>query len=260
MILEQNAVPGKATRMLQHLADEVCIHWQVTRWSLSPRARVTVTGNPVRPEVLLSHPQARLRLGLSREGKALLVMGGSQGASAINQALLRTLPELCRNNPGLQFIHLAGSRDYASVSAAYKSYQVRAYVADFLHDMSLAYSAADLVLCRAGATTLAEIATRGLPSILVPLPSAADRHQHANAHVFVKAGGATAVEQDELESRLPTEISRLLRTESMPARMRRNALKLSQQNADKSIVDRLFQLVGNSLPSPITSAELSYEV
>jgi len=126
--------------------------------------------------------------------------------------------------------------------------------------MSLAYSAADLMLCRAGATTLAEIATRGLPSILVPLPSAADRHQHANAHVLVQAGAATAIEQDELESQLPAEISRLLRDDSMLARMRRNALKLSQQNADKNIVDRLFQLVGNSLPSPIASAELGYEV
>ncbi len=260
VILEQNALPGKATRLLQYVADEVHVHWSITRQLLSQSRTVFVSGNPLRRQALLPTLQAKEKLGLSPGRKTLLITGGSQGASALNHAVLLNLDKLGQHVPELQFIHLTGSRDLELVSKAYAAHKLCAYVVDFLPDMNLAYSAADLVLSRAGATTLAELATWGLPSILVPLPTATDHHQHANAQVFVQASASIMLEQHHLGGQLASHIRRLLSEPDALQRMGHNALKLSQREADKKLVNRLLQLAQRRPSLRRPTAELHYEL
>jgi UDP-N-acetylglucosamine--N-acetylmuramyl-(pentapeptide) pyrophosphoryl-undecaprenol N-acetylglucosamine transferase len=156
-----------------------------------------VTGTPIRTELQrLDRAEARARLGLNPDTLTLLVMGGSQGASGINQAVIRALPAL--QGLSLQVIHLSGGRDERLVADNYQRDGIRAFVAPFHHRMEEAYSAADFAVARSGAASLAELSFYALPSILIPFPYAADDHQTRNAEIFTKAGAALLVKEGDL--------------------------------------------------------------
>ena len=196
-IHESNAIPGKANRLNARLARTVLLGFaECAKWFPS-RTRCEVTGTPIRDSLReRSDPGlARASFGLAPDGmKTLLVMGGSQGAHGINQAVRDALP-LWQGR--LQVIHLTGKEDEISTRAAYVQQGVPAYVAAFHHRMQEAYSAADFVVARSGAASLSELAFFGLPGVLIPYPAAAEDHQTLNARIFTEAGAALTLTESE---------------------------------------------------------------
>lgn len=194
-ILNPDAIPGRANRYLASRVDFVALQWDESRRHLPPRAPCETLGCPIRAAFSGASAEAgRALFGLSAEKRTLLVTGASQGARTINEALTRLWPTFAARHPDWQLLHLTGREDEAATRAAYAGAQVDARVMAFTHDMPQALAAADLVIARAGASTLAELTALGRASILLPYPFHKDRHQHANAQVLVDAGAARLVE------------------------------------------------------------------
>lgn len=189
-VAEQNALPGLANRILGKIADRIFLTYRETKkWF--PLGSTFVTGNPVRADLV---PGSRVEK--DRESSfTILVFGGSQGARAINRAILASLPRLCAEKLRLRIIHQTGQDDFAYVAGVYQSLEIEAEVFPFIRDMAAAYRAADLVICRAGATSLAEITVLGKAAILIPFPFAVDDHQTKNAIELVRAGAAVMIEE-----------------------------------------------------------------
>ncbi len=196
VLLEQNAHPGMANRCLGRVASRVCTTFAAAEGYFPP-SRVVVTGNPVRNFAVSARSvEERTKAGA---GACVLVFGGSQGARSLNQALGGAAEGLNASLPGLRIIHQTGRGAADSVRAAYAAAGIDAEVHEFIEDMGAAYAAADLVVCRAGATTLAELALVGRAAILVPYPRAADDHQRSNAEQFVQAGAAKMILDADLD-------------------------------------------------------------
>ena len=196
-IHESNAIPGKANRLNARLARTVLLGFsECARW-FPPGTACEFTGTPIR-DSLRERPDphaARGVFGLSADGlKTLLVMGGSQGAHGINQAVRGALPAW---KGRLQVIHLSGKDDEAATREAYAQQGILAYVAAFHHRMQEAYAAADFVVARSGAASLSELASFGLPSLLIPYPAAAEDHQTLNARIFAAADAALLLPEKE---------------------------------------------------------------
>jgi len=192
---ESNAIPGRANRWLAPWVNGVMVGFPSAARRLWNRA-VMVTGTPVRSQ-FRSRDAASCRrsLGLEPGQPVLLVMGGSQGAQAINRLVMQALPLLCGQLPELQFIHLTGPHDVAEVNAGYHSQRCRAVVRPFVAEMEIAMGAATAAVNRAGASSLAELAAVRLPAILIPYPTASDNHQYVNALEFAQTGAARLLTQ-----------------------------------------------------------------
>jgi UDP-N-acetylglucosamine--N-acetylmuramyl-(pentapeptide) pyrophosphoryl-undecaprenol N-acetylglucosamine transferase len=192
---ESNAIPGRANRWLAHVVTQAFVGFPATAGRLHHH-NILCTGTPVRPQFQPADTGAcRMSLGLDARRPVLLVMGGSQGATAINDLVLAALPALADALPDLQFIHLAGPADASKVQAAYMQRGIRAVVRPFLTEMELALGAATTAISRSGGSSLAEFATMRVPALLVPYPAAADNHQFHNAQSFVETGAAFLLEQ-----------------------------------------------------------------
>jgi UDP-N-acetylglucosamine--N-acetylmuramyl-(pentapeptide) pyrophosphoryl-undecaprenol N-acetylglucosamine transferase len=203
LVHESNAIPGKANRLAAKMVRAVLLGFKEAA-QFFPRVQTEITGTPIRNELKRVDKQsARQKLGLETGLTTMLVMGGSQGASGINQAMIKTLP-LVRGS-ALQAIHLSGTRDERLVADYYHREQIPAYVAAFHHHMEDVYSAADFAVARSGAASLAELAFFGLPSILIPFPYAADDHQTRNAEIFARAGAALVLKESDLTPELLTQ-------------------------------------------------------
>ena len=243
--MEQNALPGKVNRALSWWAREVHVPWAGTEDYFAYPDRVQVTGNPVRQD--LDRPPSRrlaARFGLSPRKKTLLVMGGSQGAQALNRVVVESLAGLEAEAPWLQILHSTGAAGYEEVRAAYGRSAVRAAVRPFIEDMSSAYAVSDLALCRAGGTTLAELTTQGVPALLVPLPSSANDHQRRNASRLAGAGAALIVDQADLTPDPFVRIAlSLLRNSPCLLRMRAASLRLGRPQATRNVTRRLLNLL-----------------
>lgn len=237
-LLEQNAVPGRANRLLARFADAVFVPWDEAARAFPRRANVEAIGNPVRRSVLEDVAGARETFGLDPDLPTLLVMGGSQGARGLNRAILEGAKAFAERP--MQVIHLAGDADAGEAARRYAEIGVRAAVLVYLDRMALAYSAADVVLARAGGTSIAELACRGLPAVLVPFPAAAEDHQTANARAIARSGGAVVVPEGELGSRGIAEALVILfdaeRRNQMAGAMRR----AGRPEAAREIVDRML--------------------
>jgi len=234
LIHESNAIPGKANRWSGKLADHIAVGVPDCA-KFFGRTPVTVTGTPIRQALR----QGRLagahgRLGLDPQRLTVLVMGGSQGARAINEAVVATLPDLAEWKTRAQFVHLSGPRDEALVRAAYAEAGFHANVMSFCSEMEWPYSAADLVIGRSGAATLTELAVFGLPSILLPYPQAAGNHQWYNAKVFERIGAARLAEP---VTQLPVELHNLLANAAARAAMAQAARTLAVSDAAERIAD-----------------------
>lgn len=181
VLLEQNARPGWANRVLSRIAYRVCTTFPDAA-AYFPTDRVAQTGNPVRP--------LRAEAAPTVSGFTLLVFGGSQGAHRINEVMYAAAPELRAAITGVRVIHQTGAVDRDWIAQRYAEVGIEAEVKEFIDDMGKAYARADLVVCRAGATTVAELTLLGKPSILIPYPFAADDHQRANAEVLAREDAA----------------------------------------------------------------------
>ena len=190
-IQEQNSVPGMTNRILARLVRVVMVAFEETR-SFFPAHKMEVLGNPVRQKLV-----AALSNGASVDGTRILVVGGSQGAKAVNELVLAAVEILAKNGTLPDLVHQTGPSDLDRCSERYRALGVadQVEVRPFIDDMAAAYHQASLVVARAGALTLAELAIAARPAILVPLPTAADDHQNKNAARFAQAGAAIVLDQ-----------------------------------------------------------------
>ena len=194
MLLEQNSIPGVTNRVLCRLARLVVTSFARTAAHFPP-GKARLLGNPVRPKLLAAAARREAR---RPDGPCLLVLGGSQGARAVNHLVADAAPALLEAVPGLRLVHQTGPADHDWVARRYADTGLEGGARPFIEDMSRAYLEADLVLGRSGATTIAELCVMGLPSVLVPFPFAVHDHQAHNAADLVEAGGALMRRQEEL--------------------------------------------------------------
>src|SRR5262245_18753340 len=238
MLLEQNAVPGLTNRLVAPLVKAAAVTFDSTREYFGSKA--FVSGNPVRPEFFAAAGSTQeSALDDQASVTRVLVFGGSQGAHAINLAMVEAAAKLATGNPPLRLTHQTGERDVAMVRAAYRQAEIQADVEPFLYDMGRQLGQADVVVCRAGATTLAEITAAGKAAILIPLPTATDDHQRKNAEALAAAGAAEVLlQQDATGDVLADRILALARDRERRARMAAAARTLARPDAARVIVDR----------------------
>jgi len=245
---ESNTIPGKANRWLARVVDQAFVGFPQAEGRLAAR-EVVVTGTPVRP-AFQSRDAAvsRAALGLDPARPVMLVMGGSQGASGVNDLILNSLPILARHALQWQWLHITGPNDVAKVKQAYAKHDLKAVVQPFLAEMDLALSAATACVSRAGASSLAELAAMRLPSLLVPFPMAADNHQWHNARAFEETGAAQLLEQREAT---PEKVSSLLR-EFVEDAAERNGMKaaLAQWHTPKA-AEQIAERILRSVARPV---------
>ena len=233
---EPNLVPGFANRMVARFVSAAAVHFERTAEYFR---NAVVTGVPVR-QAFFEIPQ-RPPVG----PPTLLVFGGSQGARAINKTVPRAIPELLKRIPGLRVIHQTGERDYNDVQSAYAQAGTSAEVYKFIDDMPAFFARADLVLCRSGASTVAEIAAAGKPAVFVPFPLAADDHQRRNAEALEQAGAAVVLEETRLdEVWLVDTLSALLEDPPRLVRMGRAARAMAHPDAAKDIAELAAKVAG----------------
>ncbi|MBI4476110.1 MAG: undecaprenyldiphospho-muramoylpentapeptide beta-N-acetylglucosaminyltransferase [Acidobacteria bacterium] len=239
LLLEQNAVPGFTNRVLGRIVKAAAVNYEASLPYFG--AKGFVAGNPIRAGFVAADDES--------EGEwaprtlRVLVFGGSQGAHAINLAMVEAAPKLAASTVDLFVTHQTGIRDLELVRRAFAEAGLRGRVEGFLYEMDREMKTADLVVCRAGATTLAEIAAAGRPAILVPFPMATDDHQRKNAEALASVGAAVMIEQKELSgTRLAGEIVALARDAGRRHRMADAVRKFSRPNAAALIVERLLTL------------------
>jgi UDP-N-acetylglucosamine--N-acetylmuramyl-(pentapeptide) pyrophosphoryl-undecaprenol N-acetylglucosamine transferase len=236
LAFEPNVVPGFANRVVARFVSAAALHFEETAKYFR---HAEVTGVPVR--------QAFFQIGARPwdGARTLLVFGGSQGAHAINEAMIRCLPTLLRQTPGIHIIHQTGERDYNDALTAYEKLGDGAEVFKFIEDMPAAFARADLVICRSGASTVAEIAAAGKPAIFVPFPRAADDHQRVNAEALERAGAAVVVEESKLDGVWLVEtVAALLGDEARLQRMSAAARSLAHPNAARDIAAMAARVAG----------------
>lgn len=247
LLLEQNAVPGVTNRLLARVVSAAAVTFESTVTYFGRRG--FVAGNPVRAEFFRSETNGGGALAANtrdepRRPPRILIFGGSQGAHAINMAMVEAAPRLARHG-GLAITHQTGERDLESVRDGYRRAGLEARVEPFLYAMDREVKAADLVISRAGATTIAELTAAGRAAILVPLPTAADDHQRKNAEVLAAAGAAELIEQRTLTGELLAErIIALTNDDARRAAMVEAARRFARPDAARVIVDRLLTLAG----------------
>jgi UDP-N-acetylglucosamine--N-acetylmuramyl-(pentapeptide) pyrophosphoryl-undecaprenol N-acetylglucosamine transferase len=238
-IHEQNSYPGLTNRLLSRLARRVFISFEGSRRYFK-RGDIICTGNPVREELTESEALPRRNSGRF----VILVVGGSQGARAINRAVVDALNKLKGEGLFPFAIHQTGPTDLETVFDDYRAHGIEGEVVAFIEDMASAYGKADLVICRAGATTIAELAALGKPSILVPFPYATHDHQAMNAKSLLNSGGADMIlEKDLAGGTLAERIKRYMQHPDELARMSSLALKAGKPRAAELIAGHLIELM-----------------
>ena len=245
VIVEPNAYPGMANKMLAPLAIRVFVAFETAARFFKP-PKVRAFGVPIRPEFFESLGQAPSGNGHTGR-KTLLVFGGSGGAHAINLAMMEALPMLFRDagvRAQVSVIHQTGQHDFERVKACYASAGIKVDVRPFLFDMPTALRGADLVVCRSGAMTLAELTVCGKPSVLIPFPSAIYQHQARNADVLKKSGAALVIPQGELTGeKLADVIGSLFREPHRLVQMSERSRALARTDSAQAIVRECVQLI-----------------
>lgn len=255
VVAEQNAVPGLANRIIGRFATACAVSYEDT-----DLRRSVWTGNPVRPEILAvasaadeSRTTARAALGIAPERTLVVVFGGSLGARTINNATVDALTALA-DRGDLEIRHIIGKRDFADVEARASlppDAALRYTPIEYESDMASVYAAADLVVCRAGATSCAELAVTGTPAVLVPLPGAPGDHQTANARALERAGGAELLADSIFDGALMVDtITRLVAKPEILESMRVGALRVARPDAAHAVADLVELHSSRSLEGP----------
>jgi len=248
LIHEQNSVVGVANRVCGRLADVVAVTYPQTAQVFAP-GRASVIGNPVRRRVLAAQTEgARARFGLEEKRKTLLVFGGSRGAQRINEAVAEGLPDVA-GATWLQILHVAGKMDFERVRRETHALDLGNSgliyrCVPYIDEMGAAYAASDLVVSRAGATTIAEVTALGIASILVPYPYATANHQEGNARFVEQAGGARVIRNEDLSgSTLFGSALQILGDEGLLSSMRAGAAGIGKPDAAVHFADMVFDLM-----------------
>ena len=237
MAFEPNVVPGLANRIMAPLVSSAAVHFEEACRYFQ---RCQVTGVPVRRAFFNLPPKP------AGSPPTLLAFGGSQGAHAINEAVMNSLEALSEQVPGIHIIHQTGERDYNDAqAAAYLRSQARAEVFPFIEEMPEMFARADLLVCRSGASTVAEVTAAGKPAIFIPFPHATDDHQLRNAEALERAGAAVLIAEKDLTSeRLVRAVRELLGDTARLARMSAASRKLSHPEAARQIALMAGRLAG----------------
>jgi UDP-N-acetylglucosamine--N-acetylmuramyl-(pentapeptide) pyrophosphoryl-undecaprenol N-acetylglucosamine transferase len=243
VVLEQNAIPGRVSRLLARFAAEVHATYPESVGMFAGGARVVVSGNPVRRAVIEAGARRAERTG---EGKlGLLVTGGSQGAKRLNQIFIEAAGRLGHLADRLRVVHLTGRANYPEVCGLAQGLPLEVEVIAFEKDMAARYAESDMVLSRAGATGLAEMSACGLPALLVPFPQAKDNHQEANARAYEACGGAEVLLEGELTAeRLASSIEELVEDGAKRAQMSASMRAGSRPQAGAEIARNIVALAG----------------
>ncbi len=241
MVMESNALPGFTNRRLARFIDKAALTFPEAQEFFGDKG--VITGNPVRKEFFEIKPKQREAGEFN-----LLIFGGSQGAQAINRAVLEMLPLLDEHLEKMHITHQTGESDFEPIGKGYANAGwTGADVRPYISDMVSAFAESDLIICRAGATTCAEIAAAGKAAIMVPLPSAADDHQRKNAEALVSAGAAKMILQAELSGeRLAGEIKEMIDSPEKLTAMEEAARKLAKADAAKITVDMIEELAAKN--------------
>jgi UDP-N-acetylglucosamine--N-acetylmuramyl-(pentapeptide) pyrophosphoryl-undecaprenol N-acetylglucosamine transferase len=246
-IHEQNSFPGMSNRLLGRTAHRIFLSMPDASGAFSP-ARTLLVGNPVRADIALLHERSVEESGSGGRRLRLLVMGGSQGARALNQGMLAVFPALLE--AGMDIWHQTGQAEHEAVRAGYREAgAVRVRVEPFIADMARAYAWADLVLCRAGGSSLAELTAAGLPAVLVPFPLAVQDHQRRNARFLEQAGAGIVVDQERFSGpegnpqALAGVLLELSRDREKLAAMAGRSRALAKPRAAADLVDDLEGLI-----------------
>ena len=240
MVMESNALPGWTNRVLARFVRKAAVSFETSLRFF--RGKGVVTGNPVRREFFEIPARERDTSRFS-----VLLFGGSQGARALNQALLAALPQLEAVRNVLRITHQTGEADYETVRAGYLNagWGAQADVRRYIDDMVASFASADLVICRAGATTTAELTAAGKGAIMIPFPFATDDHQRKNAEALEAVGAARMILQQDLSGeRLAKEILTLVNEPETLTRMERASRKLARADAAAAAVDLIEELAG----------------
>jgi UDP-N-acetylglucosamine--N-acetylmuramyl-(pentapeptide) pyrophosphoryl-undecaprenol N-acetylglucosamine transferase len=237
VIFEPNAEPGFTNKVLVKLSKRIATGYDITAQALGKRA--SVTGNPVRAEFFAIQPRN------PQKPFRLLITGGSQGALPINRTVVDAMDVLAARKDELSVVHQTGERDYNAVRTAYARREFNAEVVPFLGNMAERFAWADLIVCRAGAITAAEIAAAGRAAIFIPFGRATDSHQLRNAQEMVKADAGILIAEPELTAeRLSKEIFALLDQPQKIAQLSMRARTLGKPNATRDIVDLVEKAAG----------------
>lgn len=245
LILEQNSYPGITNKLLGRTVNKVCVAYNEME-KYFPKDKILITGSPIRKEIndlKVTKEEGVEYFDLNRDKTTILIIGGSQGAMRINEAIGEKLDDIVKDN--IQLIWQTGkasydiAKDYAESSV--KRNHIK--VVDFISRMDLAYAVADLVVSRAGAIAIAEIVAVNKPAIFIPLPSAAEDHQTKNAKALVKGHAAILVKENDAKEQLEPAISELLETESNRLIMVQNLKRFKHPNATEKIVDEIITMI-----------------
>lgn len=238
-IHEQNSIPGLANRMLGRIVDRIFVSLPGSE-GFFPAAKVRLVGNPVRRELLARAAES----AAPSETPTVLVLGGSQGARAVNRLMVEAVAKVAQKNR-LNIVHQTGIHDAEWVRAGYNAAGVSARVEPFIADMAAVYGEADLIVSRAGATTLAEITVFGRPAVLIPYPYAADDHQRYNARYVVEHGAALMADEAALTAeKLAAMLCDLLADAAGRRQMAARARELGRPAATETIINECLALAG----------------
>ena len=234
MLIEQNSYPGVTTKLLQNYADEIHLSYEDSKKYFRNSSKLFMTGNPVRENLVRKNKSDALAtFGLDPKRRTLLILGGSLGASSINSAVMQNVKKLTELN--VQLIWQTGKTHYET----YKHLSSESvWISAFIENMNDAYSACDLVLARAGATSIAEVLFLGVPSILVPSPNVAENHQFYNAKSLADKGAVILLEDKDLKEKFLSEVESNLLNETKLFELSRIAMQLSKPEATSVIAQR----------------------
>jgi UDP-N-acetylglucosamine--N-acetylmuramyl-(pentapeptide) pyrophosphoryl-undecaprenol N-acetylglucosamine transferase len=244
VLLEQNAIPGRVTRWLAARAATVCVAFEEARARLPAGCRVVVTGNPIRAGFARATEAGMDHLGPCC--RRLLILGGSAGAQSLNRAVPTALDQTRGRLPGWEVVHQSGPAGLSETRDLYSRLGSQAAVVPFVSDMPAMLAGAELAICRAGGTTLAELAAAGVPAVLTPYPHAADEHQRLNAEVLVQQGAALMLDEgtagNDLESRLAEVLARLLDDPAARRRMGSAMRRRARPNAAEDVATVILRV------------------
>lgn len=245
LIQEQNSYPGISTRLLALLVDQVCLSYLSSCKYFPTKRKLRVIGNPIREDIIFANKCETLtKFNLDPSKKVIFIFGGSQGSHAINQAVLDSLDFLSEN---WQLLWQTGENDFVYVSEKIKGKRIRCMVFPFIEDMRSAYASSDLVICRAGALTLAEITACGKPSILIPYPFATADHQRYNAEALQREGAAEVILQRDLTGEiLAQKLFSLFSDEEKLKKMAEQSKKMGKPDATSLLVNEMESLLKRS--------------
>ncbi|MBR2721426.1 MAG: undecaprenyldiphospho-muramoylpentapeptide beta-N-acetylglucosaminyltransferase [Clostridia bacterium] len=246
---ESNALPGRAVKLLQSKVDRVWINFEQSREHLKKKTEILTVGNPLRADYrAVNKQEARKKLGIPDDRFFILCFGGSVGAEAVNAAMLSVMQRVCARHPDVLLLHATGKQKYQDMAERVKALGLQnldnCTVKEYIYDMPQQMAAADLVISRAGAMTLSELAQLKKPCVLIPSPHVTDNHQYVNAKVLTDAGAALLVEEENLPAgALEDAVLELYRNRSALVQMEERIATFAGADANQKIWNDILTLI-----------------